>query len=310
MKGRYAPSPTGNLHLGNAATALWAWLEVRTAGGRFVLRMDDLDVDRSRPEFVQQQLEDLYWLGIDWDEGPDVGGPNGPYFQQQRTDLYEAAFRKLEEAGRIYPCYCSRKDLLEAASAPHGPQAGYPGTCRGLAPAEQARRAAQKDPSFRFIYPGEEVSFADGLLGPQHFPPGYGGDFIVKRADGLFAYQLATVVDDAAMGITRVSRGADLLDSSPRQIALYRALDLPVPEFTHYPLWLGPDGARLSKRHGSVTLRELREGGMEASRLRGQLAAAAGLISAPRPLAVTDLPEIFLLENMKREPHLWAGGKS
>ncbi|HWI51561.1 MAG TPA: glutamate--tRNA ligase family protein, partial [Symbiobacteriaceae bacterium] len=202
IRGRFAPTPSGQMHIGNARTALLAWLQARHAGGQFVLRMEDIDKPRSRPELARQILSDLRWLGLDWDEGPDVGGPYGSYVQSERSDLYEAALAKLTADGWLYPCYCSRAELLAIASAPHGlAEEGprYPGTCRRLTPLEQTERSSRgKVPSLRFAMPDEAVSFTDGIAGPQTAEPGAGGDFVVRRADGIIGYQLAVVVDDAA----------------------------------------------------------------------------------------------------------------
>ncbi len=307
MRGRFAPTPSGQLHIGNARTALLAWLQVRAAGGAFVLRMEDVDRPRSRPELARQILEDLRWLGLDWDEGPDVGGPFAPYEQSAREELYRGAFEQLQAGGHLYPCYCSRKDILAAARAPHGlAEEGpvYPGTCRNLTPEEAAQRAARgKQPSYRFAMPEEQpVPFEDGVAGPQWFPPGAGGDFVVLRADGIFGYQLAVVVDDAAMQITDVLRGWDLLDSTPRQILLYQALGLPVPRFTHVPLLLGPDGKRLSKRHGAVAVASMREAGASPERIVGHLAHLSGLLEKPEPVRPADLIPLFDLRKIPREP--------
>jgi glutamyl-tRNA synthetase len=231
MTGRFAPSPTGDLHLGNLRTALLAWLFARSAGGRFLMRVEDLDTGRVRAGIEERQLADLRAVGVDWD-GPVVR-------QSERLDLYAAALERLD----TYPCFCTRAEIREAASAPHGPVGAYPGTCRELSAAERAEReAAGRPPALRVR--------ADGSV----------DDFVVRRGDGAFAYNLAVVVDDAAMGVDQVVRGDDLLDSTPRQVWLAGALGLPVPDYVHVPLVLGPDGARLAKRHGAVTLRELDAG--------------------------------------------------
>lgn len=228
MTGRFAPSPTGDLHLGNLRTALLAWLFARREGARFLMRMEDLDTGRVRAGIEERQLADLRAIGIDWD-GPVVR-------QSQRIHLYEAALGQLD----TYRCYCTRAEIREAVSAPHGPVGAYPGTCRDLSAAGRAERdTAGRPPALRVR--------ADGSV----------DDFVVRRGDGAFAYNLAVVVDDADMGIDQVVRGADLADSTPRQAWLARTLGLPVPEYVHVPLVLGPDGSRLAKRHGAVTLREL-----------------------------------------------------
>ena len=258
MRGRFAPSPTGELHLGNARTALLAWLQVRAAGGTLVMRVEDLDQGRVRPGIMDAQLADLRWLGLDWDEGPGVGGPFAPYVQGERRDRYRAAIRELNRQHRLFACGCTRREIAEAASAPHG--AGdegprYPGTCRPAKDlAGDPDHPDERPCALRFRVDREPVEFLDLLHGPQCFDPGAEtGDFVVRRKDGVAAYQLAVVVDDAAMGITHVLRGDDLLPSTARQILLYRALGLEPPRWLHVPLLLGADGGRLSKREGATT---------------------------------------------------------
>ncbi|WP_127587902.1 tRNA glutamyl-Q(34) synthetase GluQRS [Paenibacillus koleovorans] len=307
-RGRFAPTPSGQLHLGNARTALLAWLQMRSVGGEFLLRMEDIDTYRSKPSLAQQILDDLRWLGIDWDTGPDIGGPDAPYTQSERLKLYEAAMRQLFEKDALYPCFCSRADLQQIASAPHGLASegpAYPGLCRGLTANERAERAARKTPSIRFRMPEEDgIEFEDAFLGWQRFSPSqHGGDFIVRRADEVFGYQLAVVVDDAAMRITDVLRGADLLDSTPRQLQLYEALALPAPRFAHVPLLVGADGQRLSKRHGSTTLAAWRGAGTPPERVVGALAWLSGLIAQPEPLRAAELArEPFRLDAVPAEP--------
>jgi len=243
LNGRFAPSPTGTLHLGNLRTALLAWLFARSASSAFLVRMEDLDSGRVRPGSAEEQLADLAAIGLDWDG--DV------VFQSARTERYAAALERLD----VYECYCSRAEIRAAVSAPHGPQGAYPGTCLRLTAAERAeRRAAGREPALRVRAGGALVAFEDRLHGRQE---GTVDDFVVRRADGAFAYNLAVVVDDAEQGVEEVVRGDDLLDSTPRQVFLTRALGLPEPAYAHVPLVLGPDGARLAKRHGAVTLREL-----------------------------------------------------
>jgi glutamyl-tRNA synthetase len=305
LRGRFAPTPSGLIHIGNARTALLAWLQARSAGGAFILRTEDIDEPRSRPDYARRILEDLRWLGLDWDEGPDVGGPHVPYVQSERKELYLDALAKLKKLGMVYPCYCSRTELMAVASAPHGLASegpAYPGTCRGLTPDEVEMRAKQKSPSLRFAVPEMPLTYRDETAGLQSFPPGSGGDFIVLRADGIFAYQLAVVVDDAAMGVTHVVRGFDLLDSTPRQIWLYEALCLPVPQFAHVPLLFGPDGKRLSKRHGAVTLAAIRETGTSPELLTGFLAYWSGLIERPEPVKPAELVRTFALDRVPRVP--------
>ena len=258
--GRFAPSPSGRIHLGNILCCLLAWLSARQKSGDVLLRIEDLDTARCPRRYADQMEEDLQWLGLDWDVGPGKEGPDGPYYQSQRTAVYQAALEKLEEMGLVYPCFCTRAEL-HAASAPHRSdgQTIYPGTCRCLTAAEAAERAKKRAPALRLRVPEEEIAFLDGHMGPQRQRLDTEcGDFLLRRSDGLFAYQLAVVVDDAAMGVTEVVRGADLLDSTPRQLLLYRLLDLPAPQFYHFPLLLTADGRRLSKRDADAGLDMLR----------------------------------------------------
>jgi glutamyl-tRNA synthetase len=294
LVGRYAPSPTGRLHLGNARTALLAWLSVRAASGRFVLRIEDLDPQRSKPEHERRQLDDLRWLGLDWDEGPDVGGPHGPYRQSQRHDLYEQALARLD----TYPCTCTRRELRETASAPHGIEPVYPGTCRA------GPRNPERPASLRWRAPAGEICFDDRIFGRQCQDVAVAvGDFVLYRHDGAWAYQLAVVVDDAAMQVTHVLRGADLLDSTARQIALARALGLPIPSHAHVPLVVGPDGEKLSKRHGAPDLSDLRERGVDPRIVVAALARSSGLIGKDvERVRADELIAGFDLATIGREP--------
>jgi glutamyl/glutaminyl-tRNA synthetase len=303
-RGRLAPSPTGYLHLGHARTFWAAWRRARAASGKLVFRNEDLDYQRCRPEFVRAMYEDLRWLGLDWDEGPpdsfgdgsdaDDQGPFAPYSQSQRGSFYLDAWRKLRDGGFIYPCSCSRKDLERALSAPHealhaaplhgaefandapldaDDEAPYPGTCRHkLATARDYDSPA--DVSWRFRVPdGETVSFVDGYYGPQQFVAGRDfADFLLWRRDDIPAYQLAVVVDDAAMQITEVVRGADLLKSTARQLLLIRALGYSTPGYFHCPLLRDEKNIRLAKRHDALSLRKLREQGVKAEELRARFA--------------------------------------
>lgn len=270
-RGRLAPSPTGYLHAGHARTFHTAFRRARAAGGVLVMRIDDLDRERSRAGYVAAALEDLRWLGIDWDEGPDVGGPCAPYEQSRRGEGYRELWRRLLEGGWIYPCRCSRRDLSRALSAPHedGPQADeepvYPGTCRP--PGAAARTCSLEDPlgtNWRLRLPdGEPIAFTDLHLGPRRLVAGVDfGDFLVWRRDRSPSYQLACVADDAAMGITEVVRGADLVTSTARQILLYRALGLPIPSWFHTTLLTDASGRRLAKRHDALSVRALRARGL------------------------------------------------
>ncbi len=270
-RGRLAPSPTGFLHRGHAATFLAAQRRARAHGGALVLRVEDLDRERCKPAFVGALLEDLRWIGLDWQEGPDVGGAFGPYRQSERMDFYLDAWRRLAAGGLVYPCTCSRRDVERASQAPHPDEheAIYPGTCRPAVPTVPPQ-AEPAGVNWRFrTTPGERVAFTDGRAGPQEFVAGRDfGDFLLWRRDGVPAYQLAVVVDDAAMRITEVVRGADLLGSTAQQILLYRALGLPIPAFYHCPLVTDASGARLAKRAGSHSLRALREAGADPATVR------------------------------------------
>lgn len=286
-RGRIAPSPTGFLHLGHARTFWLAQQRAEANGGVLVLRNEDLDPERCRPEFVSAMFEDLRWFGFHWREGPDCGGPFGSYTQSERRAHYVAAFERLRENGLVYACKCSRRDVQLALAAPHPSEEEpvYPRTCREKVelqaandkwkPVATARSsAAIRHSSFpvnwRFRVPdGEIVSFHDGCQGPQSFVAGRDfGDFIIWRHDDAASYQLAVAVDDAAMAITEVVRGCDLLVSTARQILLYRALGLKAPEFYHCPLMTDDRGVRLAKRHDALSLRALRERGVPPEELR------------------------------------------
>jgi glutamyl-tRNA synthetase len=296
-RGRIAPSPTGLLHIGHALTFWRAQERARAAGGKLVLRIEDLDRDRCRREFADATIEDLHWFGLDWDEGPDIGGPFAPYLQSQRRSRYLKAWEELRLRGLIYPCKCSRKDVAEASLAPHdeNEEPIYPGTCRpqperslastldvvaaAVSTADQrtlppvTAAAIPKAPvgrHWRFRVPeGERIDFVDERVGKQAAVAGRDfGDFIVWRRDDVPAYQLAVVVDDAAMRISEVVRGEDLLVSTFRQLLLYRALNLVPPKFFHTELIADESGKRLAKRHGSLSLRALRESGLAPEELR------------------------------------------
>ena len=305
-RGRFAPSPTGPLHLGNARTALLAWLAARAERSSFVMRVEDLDGPRVRPGLETLILSELRWLGLDWDEGPDVGGPRAPYRQSERRASYQAALDRLRADGAVYPCFCSRAEIAAASRAPHGPGdegPRYPGTCRGLSPAEVADHARRRPPAWRLRAEAGEVAFEDGVHGRRAFDVAAEvGDFVVARADGVAAYQLAVVVDDAAMGIEEVVRGDDLLSSTARQLLLYRALSLPPPRFAHVPLVVGEDGARLAKRHGALSVGELRARGVDPRRVAGLLAALSGLAGGDLPIDPRQLVDGFSLSRLPRGP--------
>jgi len=311
-RGRYAPSPTGRLHLGNARTALLAWLDARSRGGAFVMRVEDLDRARVPAGAETALLDDLGWLCLDWDEGPDRGGPFAPYRQSERAARYDAAIARLLAEGRAFPCACSRADVARAAQAPHeadedGPR--YPGTCRDL-PADEvrARAAAQgRAPAIRFAGAGQRIGFVDEIHGPVAADDAGLDDFVLRRADGTAAYQLAVVVDDAAMSVTRVVRGDDLLRSTPRQLALYRALGLPAPAFAHVPLVLTASGERLAKRTRPEAIADLRVRGVTPEMVVGALAASAGLRATGAAVAARDLIAAFSLAAIDRRPAVVTG---
>ena len=265
ITGRLAPTPSGGLHLGNARTFLIAWLSARAVGGRVVLRIDDLDRARVKPGYVEQAIEDLRWLGLDWD--------GAPVFQSQRGADYTVALQQLQSAGAVYPCVCSRHEIEMALHAPHTGEEGpiYPGTCR------QQPRASHRPPAWRFVVTGIPVEFDDALHGHCRMDAAAQcGDFVVFRNDGIAAYQLATVVDDHFQGVTEVVRGDDLLSSTPRQLLLYRALGRPPPRYLHVPLVLDAGGERMAKRRDSTRLAALREVGIPAAQVVGMLAASCG----------------------------------
>jgi glutamyl-tRNA synthetase len=276
-RGRFAPSPTGELHLGSAATAIFCAAAAKAAGGELILRVEDLDRDRVIAGGREAMLRDLRWLGVAWDEGPDVGGPAAPYDQSQRIPLYERAVELLEARGLTYLCDCSRAEIARAASAPHAGEEGprYPGTCR---PHGHQKRPFKRPPAVRLAVPeGAVAEAADAVLGTlveNVFETT--GDFVLRRGDGVFAYQLAVVVDDLAMGVTDVVRGADLASSAPRQALLARLLGGVAPRFAHIPLLLGEGGARLAKRARSVTIREQRDLGRDPQDLARSIARAYG----------------------------------
>jgi glutamyl-tRNA synthetase len=283
--GRYAPSPTGTLHLGNLRTALLAWLFARSEGARFLLRIDDLDHGRVRPGAAEQQLADLAALGLDWD-GPVVR-------QSERLAHYADAIARLDAEGALYPCFCTRAEIRQAASAPHGalPEGSYPGTCRELTRAERAaREAAGRPPALRLRAGGARVAFTARLLGPR---VGVVDDRVVRRNDGVPAYNLAVVVDDTAAGVGEVVRGADLVETTPRQLHVAARLGAPAPGYAHVPLVLGADGARLAKRHGAVTLADRIAAGQSPAQVRAALARSVGLAAAGETPALDELLQRF-----------------
>lgn len=295
--GRLAPSPTGALHLGNARSFLLAWLSARRQNGVLLMRIEDIDSPRVKPWARQQTLDDLRWLGIDWDWGPDVGGPHASYIQSERIGRYREVLQHLIDAKTIYPCTCTRREVAEAASAPHEdaisdlpPLEGaiYPGTCR-------ARQSVESNTEFawrwRFV-PGE-ATWTDEVLGEQVANPERQlGDFVIGKGDGTPAYQLAVVIDDYDMGVTEIVRGNDLVPSTYRQIAILKHLGWPLPMYCHVPLMIGPDGRRLAKRHGDTRLSYFRDRGIRAQLLVGYLAWTLGMLSEPEELEMQELVEL------------------
>lgn len=306
IRGRFAPSPTGRMHLGNALAALLCWLGARSAEGDVILRIEDIDPARSRREFAHGIMEDLQWLGLDWDEGPGRGGPFGPYTQNERRALYDVAVASLKSRNLIYPCFCTRRELRKAASAPHRRNAGpgYPGFCRDLSPEQiRERRATGRSPAWRFRFPEEIVTFRDLCLGDVTLDTReLGGDFPVQRSDGVPAYQLAVVTDDIAMHVNQVVRGEDLLDSTPRQTCLYRAFNAQPPSHAHVPLLVDENGMKLSKRHHSLELAALRQQGIRPEAVIGHLAHLSGLADSPRPIRAAELVDGFDFSCLRRGP--------
>jgi glutamyl-tRNA synthetase len=288
--GRFAPSPSGELHVGNLRTAILAWLFARSTGRRFLLRVEDLD--RARAGAEAEQLRDLAAIGVSWD--------GGVVRQTDREPLYAAAIGRLARAGLSYECFCTRREIQEAPSAPHAPQGAYPGTCRNLSDAERAARRAVRPAALRLRADAAEATVQDVLHGSF---TGVVDDFVLRRNDGVTAYNLAVVVDDAAQGIDQVVRGDDLLPSTPRQAYLASLLDIPVPEYAHVPLVLNADGARLAKRDGAVTLADLAAAGVTVDRVRDALLASLGLPAGPLEQALA----VFDPAALPREPWVWPG---
>lgn len=302
--GRLAPSPTGAQHIGNARTYLLAWLSLRARGGRVILRVEDIDSPRIKTGAAQQAIDDLRWLGLDWDEGPDVGGANSPYVQTERVAHYQAALAELQRKELVYPCTCTRSDVEAAASAPHAGQEGpiYPGTCAARTVADAAKLQGRPF-AWRLRTTSATRVMVDRVAGEQVCNAAKElGDFVVYKSDGAPAYQLAVVVDDHAMGVTEVLRGDDLLPSAFRQLELYDAFGWTPPQFAHVPLVIGPDGRRLAKRHGDTRMATLREHDVSAERLVGFLAWTCGLKATPAPCSAVELLADFDLARLPRTP--------
>jgi len=297
MRGRFAPSPSGHLHLGNAYTALLSWLQVRAGGGQFLLRIEDLDSARCRAEYLDSLRRDLEYLGLYWDEEP--------IFQSLRQEAYAEALSALQRQGLTYPCFCSRSEISRAASAPHGvaddgPR--YPGTCSALGPEQARERARKRNPATRFRADPDFTEFVDEVQGRRvEDVRSQVGDFVICRNDRVASYQLAVVIDDAYSRISHVFRGADLLSSTARQIQLYRALGLSPPRFAHVGLVVSPEGARLAKREGPLSVSQLRSLGVEPARIVGLLGKWAGIHDG-RPTSAADLISSFALHRLPREP--------
>jgi len=294
--GRYAPSPSGPLHLGNLRTALLAWCFARSRGAPFLVRIEDLDPQRSRTQYAAAALADLAALGLDWD--------GEPWRQSERHDRHREAFEQLRAAGLLYECWCTRAEIREATQAPHGAIGPYPGTCRAPTARERAERAVRGAPSaWRLRGGGAGIAFEDALAGPC---AGVLDDFVVWRGE-LPAYNLAVVVDDADQGVGEVVRGDDLLETTPRQIRLAQLLGLPLPRYAHVPLVLGPGGARLAKRDGAVTLGERLALGERVEALVGWMAASAGLAAPGSVMSAAAVLGVFAPERIAREPTVFAG---
>ncbi|MDE7141564.1 MAG: tRNA glutamyl-Q(34) synthetase GluQRS [Muribaculaceae bacterium] len=291
VAGRFAPSPSGRMHLGNIYTAVMSWLSAKSKGGKWILRIEDLDPQRSKPEHARAIEEDLLWLGLEWDEGGlETRGPNGPYMQSLRGDIYAEGLRRLSEAGLTYRCRCRRADIL-ATQAPHESDGRviYKGTCRPPRLGGTAEVPPEVPAATRLFVPDTTITFTDRCRGPQSVSLArHSGDFILRRADGAWAYQLAVVMDDALMGVTEVVRGEDLLLSAAQQIHLYELLGYPVPECAHLPLVCNDRGERLSKRDNAMGMEALRST-HTPEELLGRVAALAGLLPSPIPVSLGEL---------------------
>lgn len=299
--GRFAPTPSGRIHLGNILCAMLSWLSVRSKQGKYLLRIEDLDAMRCPRSLADQIEEDLQWFGIDWDDGGSAGGEQ--WYQSSRTEIYDRYFEILKDKGLLYPCFCSRAEL-HTAQAPHRSDGTYiyAGTCRHLTPEQIAEKSKRRPPAWRVRVPNRVVSFTDGCQGvyTENLAQDC-GDFIIRRSDGVYGYQLAVVVDDGEMGVTEVVRGSDLLNSTPRQMYLYEQLGFPVPQFYHMPLLTAPDGRRLSKRDGDLDLGVLRERFGRPEPIVGMLAKAAGLRPTAQPVALHELIADFSWDKIPKQ---------
>lgn len=302
LKGRFAPTPSGFIHLGNIFCSLLAWLNAKSQGGSIVLRIEDLDTVRCSREKADRLAQDLEWLGLYWDEGAYTEANSTSYFQSQRFDIYGSYLEQLEATGNVYPCFCSRNEL-HAANAPHLSDGRfiYAGTCYGLSPEERSLRAQSRRPAYRLHVPDQTIEFTDLLYGKQGFNLAKeNGDFIVRRSDGVYAYQLAVTIDDALMGITEVVRGWDLLGSTPLQIYLHKLLGFEPPQYMHIPLLVAPDGRRLAKRDADMDLDRIRQSYDSPEPLIGYLAYLAGQIANPEPITAQELVKLYQQDKIPR----------
>ncbi len=301
-RGRFAPSPTGRMHLGNVYCALLSYLSVKSKGGDWVLRIEDLDPQRSKQEYARWIEDDLQWLGLDWDEGGTKGGAYAPYYQSERSDYYASLFMSIK--AQTYPCFCRRADLL-AASAPHASDGRvlYAGTCKHLSTEQINERLQKQKPAIRLQMPHQVMEFTDGMYGYQSVDlQDFYGDFVLRRTDGTYAYQLAVVADDAAMHITEVVRGNDLLSSTPAQLYLYKLLGLQAPSFTHVPLLMSSkSGERLSKRDDSLSMEALRTRGVNPQQILGMLAHKVGLLPHEEPVSAQDLIPLYNVSKLSKQ---------
>ncbi len=301
VRGRFAPTPSGRMHLGNVFCALLSWLSVKSVGGEMVLRIEDLDTSRCRPEYTARLLEDLRWLGLTYDEGEGIGGLYAPYKQSERTDFYKQCLRVLKQNDNIYPCFCSR-DELHAPNAPHASDGRvlYNGACRNMSDAERASRA--RPAAYRLKALDQDVVFTDGHYGlqRQNVKDDW-GDFIVRRSDGIFAYQLAVVVDDAAMRINQVVRGRDLMSSVAPQLQLYQLFEQTPPEYYHIPMLLIPEGRRLSKRDHDLDLGQLRARYNSAEPIIGRLLWLAGVLERDEPISAKEAVSVFSWDLVRKK---------
>lgn len=306
IRTRFSPSPTGMVHLGNARTALFSALYAMHSKGAFLLRIEDTDATRSETKYTDILIDDLHWLGIHWQEGPEVGGPNGPYWQSQRHEIYAQYYQKLEEQNRVYPCFCTDQELAinRKLQISRGQPPRYPGTCRNLSKEEVEKRLAQGlKPALRFRVPdGAMIEFVDSVKGPQKFNSDDIGDFIIRRADGSSSFMFCNAIDDSLMGITHVLRGEDHLANTPRQLMILQALNMRTPSYGHLSLILGDDGSPLSKRHGSFSLHDLREEGYLQLAVLNYMARLSHAYDENKLMSFNELAERFRIEKLSRAP--------